>query len=290
MNTTLDTTLSLMQSLTRPLMHSATHTDPDPSALDDRGGRTPAEHIAFSVLRALAEQRLAPGMRLTEDDLGGVFGVSRTVVRQALTQLAAHGIVGVRPKKGWFIIEPPEQEIRDVFAARRLLEGALIREFCRAATPAQLGSLQEHVRSQREAIAGDDAALRTYLLTDFHVLIADTLGNAVVTRMIRDLTMRTNLIAMLYQTGQDASASCSEHAHVIKALKSRDADAAERLMNEHLHSVENGLTDRRSADPVRQLRDALSGGSRAEVRTAKPAERPARATPRTARAKKTSTG
>jgi DNA-binding GntR family transcriptional regulator len=253
----------------------------DTATPDDRNGRTHAEHIAFSVLRALAEQRLAPGMRLTEDDLGGVFGVSRTVVRQALTQLAAHGIVGVRPKKGWFIIEPPEHEIRDVFAARRLLEGALIREFCRAATPAQLGSLQEHVRRQRDAIAGDDPALRTYLLTDFHVLIAETMGNAVVARMIGDLTMRTNLIAMLYQTGQDASASCTEHAHVIKAVKSRDADAAERLMHEHLHSVENGLTDRRSADPVRRLRDALIVAPPAEIRA-----RPGSATPWGARTKR----
>ena len=80
-----------MRPLMQSVMHSVMHPDPDVSALDNRGGRTHAEHIAFSVLRALAEQRLAPGMRLTEDDLGGVFGVSRTVVRQALTQLAAHG-------------------------------------------------------------------------------------------------------------------------------------------------------------------------------------------------------
>ena len=233
------------------------HPVPDEPTLHNRGGRTNAEHIAFSVLRALAERRLEPGMRLTEDDLGGVFGVSRTIVRQALTQLAAHGIVGVRPKKGWFIIEPPEHEIRDVFAARRLIEGALIREFCRAATPAQLGSLQEHIRRQRDAIADNDPALRTHLLTDFHVRIAETMGNAVVTRMIHDLTMRTNLISMLYQTGQDASASCAEHAQVIKAVKARDADAAVRLMSEHLHSVENGLANRRTADPVRQLREAL---------------------------------
>jgi DNA-binding GntR family transcriptional regulator len=226
-------------------------------AIHDQGGRTSAEHIAFSVLRALAEQRLSPGMRLTEDDLGAVFDVSRTIVRQALTQLAAHGIVGVRPKKGWYIIEPPEDEIRDVFAARRLLEAALIRDFTAAATPAQLKSLQDHLRRQHDAIAGDDPALRTHLLTDFHVRIAEILGNAVVTRMIRDLTMRTNLISMLYQTGQDASASCAEHEDVIKAVKARDANAAARLMVEHLYSVENGLRGRRTADPVHRLREAL---------------------------------
>jgi DNA-binding GntR family transcriptional regulator len=221
-------------------------------------GQTSAERIAFSVLRAIAGQRLRPGTRLTEEDLATVFGVSRTVVRQALTLLAAHGIVGVRPKKGWFIIEPPEREIRDVFAARRLLEGALIREFAAAATPAQIRALQEHVHQQRHAIDGDDAALRTHLLTDFHVQIAEVMGNAVVARMVRDLTMRTNLITMLYQTGQDASASCAEHGEVLEAVKARDGASAARLMGKHLSAVERGLRNRRSADPIDRLRDALT--------------------------------
>lgn len=219
--------------------------------------KSSAEHIAFAILRALAEQRLTPGMRLTEEDLGSVFDVSRTVVRQALTQLAAHGIVGVRPKKGWFIIEPSADEIRDTFAARRLVETALIREFTAMATPAQIRLLRDHLRRQRNAIDGDDVALRTHLLTDFHVRIAEILGNAVVTRMIRDLTLRTNLIAMLYQTGQEASHSCDEHEEVVRAVNTRDGETAARLMAEHLQSVENGLRDRRNIDPVHRLREAL---------------------------------
>ena len=230
------------------------------SATSKTNGQTSADRIAFSVLRALAEQRIAPGMRLTEENLGAVFGVSRTVVRQALTQLAAHGIVGVRSKKGWYIIEPPESEVRDTFAARRMVEGAVIRSFAQTATPAQVRLLHDHVRSQHAAIAGDDLALRTHLLTDFHVRIAEILGNAVVTRMVRDLTMRTNLISMLYQSGQDAEDSCDEHEEIVKAVKARDAKRAEHLMLEHLHSGENGLRDRRSADPVHRLQQALNAG------------------------------
>src|SRR5215471_10268839 len=221
------------------------------------GAGTRAERIAFSVVRAIADQRLAPGTRLSEGDLAKVFDVSRTIVRQALTQLAAQGLVGVRAKKGWFIIEPRDDEIRDTFAARRLVEGALLRAFVPVATAPQLRALEQHLRRQREAIVGDDTALRTHLLTDFHVQIAEMMGNAVVTRLVRDLTMRTNLISMLYQSGQDASHSADEHAEVLKALRSRDAEQAVRLMSQHLESVERGLRDRRSVDPVRQLRELL---------------------------------
>jgi DNA-binding GntR family transcriptional regulator len=221
------------------------------------GAGTRADRIAFSVLRAIADQRLAPGTRLSEGDLAKVFDVSRTIVRQALTRLAAQGLVGVRAKKGWFIIEPGNDEIRDTFAARRLVEGALLRAFVPVATAPQLRALEQHLRRQRDAIAGDDTALRTHLLTDFHVQIAEMMGNAVVTRLVRDLTMRTNLISMLYQSGQDASHSADEHRQVLNALRSRDAEQAVRLMSQHLESVERGLRDRRTVDPVRQLRELL---------------------------------
>ena len=158
---------------------------------DDNAGRTSAEQIAFSVLRAIAEQRLGPGMRLGEENLASVFDVSRTVVRQALTQLAAHGIVGVRPKKGWYVIEPSDSEIRDIFAARKLLECALMREFVATATPTQIRILEKHLERQHEAIASHDVARRTHLLTDFHDQLAEIMGNAVIARMVRDLTMRT---------------------------------------------------------------------------------------------------
>jgi len=225
--------------------------------------QTPAERIAFSVLQAIAEQRLTPGMRLGEEDLGQVFEVSRTVVRQALTQLAAHGIVGVQPKKGWFITEPSDEEIRDVFAARRLLEGALMRDFVTTATPACIKRLTSHVRSQQQAIADGDDAQRTHLLMDFHVEIAELAGNNVVTRMVRDLTMRTNLITMLYQTGQEAAESADEHEEVLRAIAARDAEAAARLMAEHLTSIERSLSNRRSADPLHRLRDAVIAEPRA---------------------------
>jgi DNA-binding GntR family transcriptional regulator len=220
--------------------------------------QTSAERIAFSVLRAIAGGRLVPGTRLTEERLAAVFGVSRTVVRQALTQLSANGVVGVRPKKGWFITEPPEDEVRDLFAARRLLEGALIGEFALAATPAQTRLLHEHLQQQEAALGRGDTALRTHLLSDFHIRIAELTGNAAVTRMVRDLTTRTNLISMLYQTSLEASTSCVEHADLLDAIKRHDGKAAARLMQEHLLSIEHGLRNRRVADPVGKLRDALS--------------------------------
>lgn len=220
--------------------------------------KSTTDQISDSLVRAIAEQRIAPGARLVEEELGGVFGVSRTVVRQALTQLAAQGFVAVRPRQGWFVIEPSETEVRQAFAARRLIEAMITREFVRVATAAQVAALRGHLVDQHHAVDLADAPRRTHLLGDFHVRIADMLGNPHLVRMIADLVTRTNLMAMLYQSQQEASHSAAEHDDILRAIESGDADEAVRLMDQHLRNVETGLKHRKLSDPVARLQQALA--------------------------------
>jgi DNA-binding GntR family transcriptional regulator len=216
------------------------------------------ESIANSVIRAILERRLAPGTRIGEEELSAVFHVSRTIVRQALTQLASQGIVVVRPKKGWFVVEPTSQEVQQVFATRRMIQGAFMREFVTGVTPDQIRSLWEHLRLQRKAIAENDVARRTYLLNDFDVEMARMTGNELMTRIMADLAMRTTLASMLFQGTQKASASADEHERIIQAVENRDADEAARITEEHLRNVETGLQERKSLDPVCRLRETLA--------------------------------
>jgi DNA-binding GntR family transcriptional regulator len=83
--------------------------------------------IAQRVVEAILSQKLAPGERLGEQDLADLYGVSRTLVREALMQLQARGFVEVRTRKGWYVVEPSVAEARDAFAARRAVETGLLR-------------------------------------------------------------------------------------------------------------------------------------------------------------------
>jgi len=217
-----------------------------------------ATSIGDSLIKAIAEQRIGPGTRLVEEELGAVFGVSRTVVRQALTRLASEGFVAVRPRKGWFVIEPSEVEVAQAFAARRLIEGAILREFIGVASKAQLKALRAHLHEQHAAVDHGDAPRRTHLLGDFHVQIADALGNPHLVRVVADLVTRTNLMSMLYQSNQEASHSADEHDDILRAIESRDADKAVRLMDQHLRNVEAGLQHRKESDPVARLQQTLA--------------------------------
>src|SRR2546426_1989078 len=93
--------------------------------------------IAQQVVESILAQKLAPGERLGEQELAEHFGVSRTLVREALMQLHARGFVEVRSRKGWYVVEPSLDEARDAFAARRAVESGILREADAAGRPLQ---------------------------------------------------------------------------------------------------------------------------------------------------------
>ena len=80
------------------------------------------ERIVDRMATAIHEHRLAPGMKLNEDEVGEVYGVSRTVVRAALQKLAHMHLVDLRRNRGAFVAQPTVKEAREVFEARALLE------------------------------------------------------------------------------------------------------------------------------------------------------------------------
>ena len=82
---------------------------------------------------------------------------------------------------------------------------------------------------------------RTRLLADFHVVLAQMLGNQVLAELLSDLLTRSSLIALMYQSSHSAAHSQAEHVAIVDALEKRDARAAVRLLESHLGNVERNL-------------------------------------------------
>jgi DNA-binding GntR family transcriptional regulator len=205
--------------------------------------------IVESLTRAIVEHRLHPGTKLAEQKLADHFGVSRTLVRQALFQLSQNRLIRLEPARGAFVATPSVQEAQQVFAVRRMLEVEMTRAFVRSVTPAKLKALREHVAQEKLAVSSADVPGRTELLGDFHVRMAELMGNQVLAELLRELISRCALITLMYQSNQAAEHSNDEHADIVKALAARDEELAVRLMNEHLLHVEENLTfDRRHLD------------------------------------------
>jgi DNA-binding GntR family transcriptional regulator len=214
------------------------------------------EHIVVAVTRAIVEHRLLPGAKLVEQKLADRFGVSRTIVRQALFRLSQLKLVRLEQARGAFVAEPSIEEAREVFAVRRMVEGQMVRQLIAQIKPADLKLLKAHLKAEREAVARIDVATRTKLLFDFHVCMAQALGNQVLVDLIQELVSRCSLITLMYQSADDAEASNAEHVDILKAIETRDADLAAELIDRHLLTVERQLTERRRV-PTLRIEDAL---------------------------------
>ena len=127
-----------------------------------------------------------------------LFDCSRTIVREALTRLAARGIVTVSARRGWYVIEPSQDEAREAFEARRVIEtGPDPQRQHGIDKPAMQPAARRTSRARRPQCKGGDVGTRSFLLGDFHVCLAECLGNSLLADTLRDFTARTTLIAML---------------------------------------------------------------------------------------------
>ena len=155
-------------------------------------------------------------------------------------QLQARGFVEVRPRRGWYVVEPTVEDARDAFSARRIIESGILAD---AGRPLQSVTrrLRAHIAEEQQAIEGADAATRAFLLADFHVCLAEAMGHRSLSDILRDLTARTTLAASLYQSQHAASQSCAEHAAIVEALEAGNTTLARERMLAHIGHVEGAL-------------------------------------------------
>jgi DNA-binding GntR family transcriptional regulator len=229
----------------------------------DNSSPQPTERIVQAITQAIADRRLMPGTKLTEAKLCGIFQVSRTLVRQALNQLSRDHLVTLLPDRGAFVAAPSIEEAQQVFDVRTMLEIHIVRDLSKSITTRQVKQLKAHLSAERKALRGNDIALRTRLLGDFHMVLANMQSNDVLRHILSDLLVRSSLIALMYQSSQSAEESHAEHVQLVKALEAHDSASAARLMKQHLRHVERNLqlenqtSDLKNAfsDPLNELFD-----------------------------------
>ena len=198
--------------------------------------------IVEALTKAIVEHRLHPGTKLAEQKLADHFGVSRTLVRQALFQLSQNRLIRLEPARGAFVAAPSVAEARQVFTVRRMLEAEMVRALVRDITPSKIKALKDQAATEKAALKDKDLTNRTEVLGNFHLRMAELLDNDVLVQMMVELLSRCSLITLMYQTDNASEHACDEHDALIQALAAKDEALAVQLMDEHLKSVEASLT------------------------------------------------
>ncbi len=195
-----------------------------------------SQSVYRALRRAIIEQALRPGMKLPEDSIGEQFGVSRTLVREALGRLSVEGLVELKPNKGASVVCPTLEEARDVFDVRRALERLVVQSLAGKLTPGQIADLEAHVCREDEA-RGRNGPESIRLAGEFHILLAEMTGNALLDRYVLEVSSRCSLILAIYGRPHSSECAVSEHRQLIDALRNGDGEQAMTLMDDHLNAV-----------------------------------------------------
>ncbi|HVF62849.1 MAG TPA: GntR family transcriptional regulator [Casimicrobiaceae bacterium] len=208
--------------------------------------------ICNAIRAAILERKLLPGTKLQEVPLGEYFGVSRTIVRQALRRLDHEGIVSLRTKRVAVVARPSLAHVRQVFAARRVIEKAVVSVVAEAITATELAALKRLVREENAAYAQDDRKRGLTLSLAFHHRLASLSGNALLERYLRELVLQSSLAIALYERSGVAHER-ADHDALVLALARRDGRLAARVMERHLSELERRLAlDDRDRAPTLQ--------------------------------------
>ncbi|SON55657.1 putative HTH-type transcriptional regulator YdfH [Hartmannibacter diazotrophicus] len=195
--------------------------------------------IAHTALRqAIIEQALLPGTRLPEDEIGGHFGMSRTLARAVLQRLAGEGLVDLQPKRTAMVAQPSLEEAREIFEVRRALEREAVELVVRRWKPQFGAELEGHVREEDAAKARGEERVSIRLAGEFHLKLAEMSGNRLLLRYLGEVVSRCSLILALYGRPHSSDCAVNEHSEIISALRAGDAARAVHLMDHHIGSVE----------------------------------------------------
>ena len=198
------------------------------------GDETQASMQAAVRLRTMiSDGALRPGTKLSEQAVADEMGVSRNTLRESFTTLAAEGLVDRIPHRGVFVMDPTAQDVRDLYAARCIIEPAAVLWGC--VDEARLARLRETVAEALAARDAADVARMGDANQRFHRELVTAGGSSsLLTEMDRILARMRLVFHRMSEDPQFHARYAVRNAEVLDALQTGDRERAAQLARESL--------------------------------------------------------
>jgi len=201
--------------------------------------RSRADDVYAQLKQDVAEFKLVPGDRFTENELSERLGVSRTPVRQALFRLQQEGYVEVLFRSGWRVLPFDFDQFEQLYDLRMVLETTAAQRLCTDGERVDRALLDELVAFWLVPAAERSTDMLEVSQRDeaFHCSLVAAAGNAEMARVHRDVTDRIRIIRRLDFTKQARiDATYDEHAKILKAIRAKRGDQAAMLLRAHIET------------------------------------------------------
>lgn len=203
------------------------------------------EEVAERLRQQIFARELEPGSWIDELKLCAELGISRTPMREALKVLASEGLVTMKVRRGAYVTEMSERDVREAYQLLALLESDAAAQVARGASDAELAELRELHQDLEDSLQERE---RFFAANErFHLRIIELDGNRWRMQIITDLRrlMKLNRHHSLFKQGR-LQESLQEHRDLLDAMLRHDPTATAELLQRHF---QNGL--RATARPAR---------------------------------------
>lgn len=200
------------------------------------------QQVLEALRRAIVSGRLAPGQRLVERQLIEMMGVSRTVIREALRQIEAEGLIEIIPNKGPVVRELSADEARDLYRIRAVLEGLAARLCAENASDVMVAKLEAALEAVVLAYQGTDGELALDAKTNFYGLLyaaseSESLTSMLATVQARFWRWRAVGLTHPNRANDRLNESVKNLNLLIAAIKNKDGDLAERITRQEVNNA-----------------------------------------------------
>jgi len=200
----------------------------------DRSTISLRQQVIERLRSAVISGSLSPGQRLTERELTDSLGVSRTVVREALRQLEAEGLIEVIPNRGPVVRALTAEEANDIYRIRAVLQGLAAREFIDNADEDQHAALRDALDAVIAAYDARDAERTVATKTEFYERLYAGAASATLSSMLATLHARMwrfRALGLAHPLRSDARSrdSVENLRAIVAAIGRGDGDEAERI-------------------------------------------------------------
>jgi DNA-binding GntR family transcriptional regulator len=197
-----------------------------------------ADEVYAQVKRDIAQFKLIPGDRFTENELCERLSVSRTPVRQALIRLQQEGLVEVLFRSGWRVLPFDFDQFEQLYDLRMILETTAVQRLCaQGDTPSEALQALAAIWLVPAVQRSSDGAQVARWDEQFHSTLVAACGNAEMSRVHSDVTERIRIIRQLdFTQSLRIDATYEEHGKILKAIRAKRADQATMLLKAHIQS------------------------------------------------------
>lgn len=196
------------------------------------------DHVYEVLKENIIALELEPGRSISEKEISELLSVSRTPVREAFVKLAQEELLEIYPQKGTTISLIDLNHVEEARFVREHLERAVVKEACLKFSSDGIFELESNLLLQKQCVAEKNYTKLFELDESFHQRIAIGAGKERIWTIIQQVNAHLNRIRMLsLAANYQWDLILSQHESIVEAIKEKDQEKADQVMEQHLKKL-----------------------------------------------------